>query len=96
MAVPWYENESDYLAVVAMLPASERQDPLTYRAFRAKIEAFEKDLQNKGMVTRRIPIKAVTVKTWCDAHNKQVCRQSLTDYITADLAFRLRDETRNN
>jgi hypothetical protein len=96
MAMPWYENESDFDAVCAMLPASERQDPIGYRAFRAKIEAYEKQFQRGGGLTSRIPVNAAAIKTWCEANDRQVCRESINLFIIAELAIRLRDGPRNN
>jgi hypothetical protein len=89
-------TESDFDAVVAMLPASERQDPISYHAFTAKIEAYEKQLQRDGAITARIPINTVAIKAWCDANNRKVCRESIGLFITAELAFRLRDGAKNN
>lgn len=79
-----------------MLPAAERQDPVGYHAFQAKIEACEKQMQRDGAITARIPVKAVTIKAWCDANHRKVCRESIANFIVAELTIRLRDGPRNN
>ena len=94
-ALPWYENKASYDAVLAMLPAPERQDPFTYDIFMANIKNREKEIQRKGGVTSRIPIDAVTLKGWCDANNLAVCRKSVMEYISIALALRLKGSGRN-
>jgi hypothetical protein len=94
IAVPWYDDASEYADVVAMLPAAEGNDALSYYAFLAKIEGFEKQFQEKGLVTRRVPIQAVAVKAWCDARHKIVCRESINQFITDQLrAMQVRART---
>jgi hypothetical protein len=94
-AIPWYEDEKSYIAVRDMLPASERQDPLAYDVFRAQLEAAEKATQRKGLITYRIPVDAATVKAWCKANNRPICRKSITIFISVVLEQRLRRSGRN-
>lgn len=95
MAVPWYDDEKSYLAVVAMLPASEAQDAISHDAFISKIKGLEQKAQSQGFVTHRIPIDAATLKGWCDANNLLVCRKSIAEYITICLGLILRGSGRN-
>jgi len=90
VAVPWYSDKASYDAVFAMLPASETQDPFTYDVFIARIEKMEEQIERTGAATYRIPIKAVTLKGWCDANNLQVCRASIAEFITIALALKLK------
>lgn len=83
--VEWYETEQDYLNVVAMLPISERQD-IPFEAFRAKIENEEVYLQNKGVITRRIPVSPTTIKAWCDANGYPVCKVSIIHFLAETIA----------
>lgn len=96
IAIPWYKCERDYLAVVAMLPASERQNPPAYDAFMAKIVKAEQEKQREGFVTVRVPIDAVTVKGWCDANNIGVCRNSLTEYAMICATIIMRRDSISN
>jgi hypothetical protein len=77
--VPWY-SEAEFVALRAMLPASERKDPISYESFVSKIEQMEKAAQQRGCITRRIPIHAAAVKAWCDEKKLPVCRDSIAKY----------------
>jgi hypothetical protein len=90
-----YEDEKSYLAVRDMLPASERQDPFTYDVFTANVKSLEKESQRRGLITYRIPVNAATVKTWCEANNQPVCRQSVAAFIATELDLRLRSSGTN-
>lgn len=96
MGLPWYESPEEYSQVVAMLPASEGQDPISYDAFRAKIEDHEKDFKSRKFITIRVPIDAVTLKGWCDANNLPVCRASIAEYVQIIAVLILNRRTRNN
>jgi hypothetical protein len=87
--VPWCETEQDYLSVFAMLPASERQELISCDAFRAWIENQEKIFQDKGLITRRIPVSPAAIKAWCDANGYQVCRVSIIHFVAETLAASL-------
>ena len=78
-----------------MLPAAEGQDPISYDAFRAKMEQQEQQLKRRGLIPIRVPIDAVTLKGWCDANNLAVCRKSVMEYISIALALRLKGSGRN-
>jgi hypothetical protein len=95
VALPWYESESDYLAVVAMLPADEGKDPITHAAFMAKIKAGEKNAQRAGIITVRVPINAITLKAWCDKNNLMVCRDAIAKYGIAKVADGLASDRTN-
>lgn len=90
VAIPWYENEKSYAAVRDLHPAAERQNPISYDAFRAKMEHLEQKLKRDGTIPLRIPIEAIPLKRWCDANNLAICRKSVTTYIGLCLARRLR------
>src|SRR5690348_1823218 len=80
VAIGWYETEDSYLAMLAMLPASERQNPFAYNVFRAQTIAGVEELKRRGLIPYRVPIDAAAVKAWCDANNKSVCRASLSTF----------------
>lgn len=94
-AIPWYKDEKSYIAVRDMLPATERQDPLAYDVFTAQLEAAEKQMQRKGLITYRIPVDATAVKTWCKTNNRPICRESIAIFISVVLEQRLRQSASN-
>lgn len=96
MAVPWYPDESNYLAVLGMLPASERENPLAYDVFRSKLELLEKECQRGGSITRRVPIDAIALKAWCDANGHNVCRKTIGAFITFRMVSDIEQSTGKN
>jgi hypothetical protein len=96
IGIPWYESEGDYLAVVAMLPAAEGQDPISYDAFRAKMVNAEQEKKREGFIPIRVPIDAVTLKGWVEANNLRVCRASIAEFVMIAAALILKThESRN-
>src|SRR5437870_5311754 len=92
-AIPWYETEESYTSVVAMLPASEAWEALSYDAFIEKVKGLEKQMKGQGLITYRVPIDGIAVKAWCETNNRPVCRETITAYITGILGLRLRRES---
>ena len=71
VAVPWYENESSYLAMRDMLPASERLDPFTFDVFMSRLKAMEDGV--KAAVMSPIVIEVATKQIYNPA---QPCHQN--------------------
>ena len=83
VALPWYNTEGDYLDVLNMLPAAERQDPFTYDVFMANIKTQHEAFKRRGLISICVPVDAAAVKRWCDDNNMPFCRQSITAFICA-------------
>ena len=95
-AIPWYESQADYLAIVAMLPATEGQDAISYDAFRANVERQEQEVKRRGLIPLRVPIDAVTLKGWVQANDLTVCRASIGEFIQIAAALILQRRGRTN
>jgi hypothetical protein len=96
IVLPWYDSEADYAAVLAMLPASERQDPFTYDVFIGKMKRQHEAFKRQVLISICVPVKAVAVKAWCDANNRPFCRKSITEFISTIAATNIRDGLRDN
>ena len=96
IGIPWYESERDYLAVVAMLPAAEGQDAISYDAFRTKMMNAEQEKKREGFVPVRVPIDAVTLKGWVEANNLRVCRASIGEFVMIGVALILKGREQRN
>jgi|ERR1035437_186006 hypothetical protein len=96
VVLPWYESEAEYTAVLAMLPASERQDSFTYDVFIGKIKRQHEAFKRKGLISICVPINAVAVKAWCDANKRPICRESLSIFASAIAAENIRKGIREN
>ena len=94
-AIPDYSRE-EFAEVLSMLPASERQDPLSYDAFTAQIEDREKKIKSLGGVAIRVPIQAAAVKTWCDRNSRTFCRESITAFAMFRAAEIFREKKTEN
>jgi hypothetical protein len=92
MAVPWYENKSDYDFIFSMLAAPGAEDTEGFEGYLASIEALEKKFQRRGLITRRVPIYAATIKAWCDRHKTSITREALNAFMLE----RLIEIDRNN
>ena len=86
IVLPWYACEEDFLAVIRMLPAEERNGAVSYQEFSAWIDAEEDAFYQSGVSTWRVTVKASALKTWCNANHLPVCNSSIERYAreTAD------------
>lgn len=85
----WYETESDFDAVMAMLPVEESQRTSSYAEFVIGLLKREKDLKKLGVTTHRIAIKPAAIKKWSETHQRTICHDSIASYRKERFAFLL-------
>ena len=94
IAVPWYETEESYLAVLSMLPAVERENATTYEAFIRQTKAIEDNIRRSGNIPYRIPVDATAIKAWCDANDSPMCGESIRAFAMQELGRRMTEPAR--
>jgi len=95
VAIPSYESEADFKAVLAMLPANEAESPISYAEMVNKVAVHEKAVQMAGHIPMRVKVEPIPLKRWCDANSIPVCRKSITAYITGKMASPMIDRGNN-
>jgi len=91
-AIPWYESETDFDAVIEIFPFDESQASLTYSEYLACLDKAENKVKSEGKIPVRIKIEAIPFKAWCESSDLPICNKSTVLYSMAILGEKLLNE----
>jgi hypothetical protein len=80
IAVPWYDSEEDFKAILELVPFEESKDAISYQEFVAYTQRKEDVYKAKGKIPFRVVIYSLSVKEWCNAHDVFLCGAGITQY----------------
>jgi hypothetical protein len=80
VAVPWYESQDDFNAILDILPVEEAKRAHTFERTRENSIRFEKLAADAGQMPVRVKIDSASIQSWCKDNKRRVTIHAIRDY----------------
>jgi hypothetical protein len=94
-AVPTYASREDWETVLNLLPAAERENPVTYDDWVKRRDKMEDEAKRRGAIPEAVEIRPDALKIWCEKQGIDISRESIRAYAMTMLGERIMRERKS-